>query len=664
MLSNRTDLIKKYQSTLVLILILFFATLVRCYEITLPYCKTWEIAFQEIIAKNHFIYGFAQTHFVSVISVINGQNIYHLSHPPLLQIVIAISYFFFGIHEWSARIIPILFSLGTIILIFAIADRTWDRRAALFSAFITSFIPMSAYFGRIVNFEPAVLFFILLFAWAYLIWDETSSNNYLFIAVAAVVLGGMTDWPFFLVLPFFVLISLITRKKIGITVLLFFLGCGVAAGYLFLKNSIVGYKSGVSDWFSHLLFRSNIPAFIGNPDLYSRIITRIWLNFSLAIILAAIGVFLSIYIFRKKQITCQDLTTKRLIPPALLLFGFSYLFIFLESTFTHEWQMYYLIPGISLYAGYTLSSLYSFTLKGRLISILVKMGSIVLLILFISLSVQSLISFHEGKSYEAYYFGSRINEWTKPGDYICVIGLLYPIPYYADRQLTQNPVDDIPDLARIQELNPKVVAFVPNETQQSPWNRQDLRNVLKENNYTLLTMKPQFEMWVRDVAVPDILVRDIDSIEVRDPRTGNVIPQADDRGDVPPPQVLFRQELLYEHPLSNGIIRTNYHLDIPEGSHLTFGIGLDERVWDPSMGDGVTYEVYCQAGDNETRLFSQYIDPKNNVAVRKWLYYSVPLDTCSGNDTRISFATSAGPENNNSYDWAYWMNPRIERDVT
>jgi hypothetical protein len=77
------------------------------------------------------------------------------------------------------------------------------------------------------------------------------------------------------------------------------------------------------------------------------------------------------------------------------------------------------------------------------------------------------------------------------------------------------------------------------------------------------------------------------------------------------------------------------------------------------MGDGVLFEIYCQSDRNETRIFSQYIDPKNNPVDRKWQYYSIPFGSCSGNNTKISFATSPGPKNDSAYDWAYWINPRI-----
>jgi hypothetical protein len=562
------------------------------------------------------------------------------------------------VHEWSSRIVPILFSLGTIILIFAIADRVWDRRTALFVTLFAAFIPMSAYYGRIVNFESGVLFFIVLFAWAYLVWSETRNNAYFFLAIIAIAFGGLTDWPFFLVLPFFVIMSLVTREKIRETFFLFLFGCGIAAGYLVIKNILVGYQSGVSNWFAHIMMRSNIPAFIGNPEVYSQIIMRLWNNFSIAVILAAIGVIVCVNIFRKRDETCNKLTVKNLIPLVLLLFGISYLIIFLESTYIHVWQLYYLIPGVSLYAGFTISYLFTVTTKKRSTTLLVKLGSLFVIILFLVISVQGLITLHNGENFETYYFGSRINEWTDPGDYISIIGLINPITYYANRTIIQNPTSN-PDLSQIKILKPKIVAF-PSETSiDSPWSRQEIKSLLIQENYRLLTTRSLFELWVRDIVVPDILAYDIDSIEVRNPVTGENIPGVDTKGYVATSYFSDNRGALFEHPLSKGTLRTNYIIDIHEGSLLTFGIGLSEKTWDSGVGDGVQFDIYCQSGRNETHLFSQYIDPRNNPADRMWQYYSISLDSCAGINNKISFATSPGPKNNNAYDWAYWIDPKI-----
>lgn len=653
--------IKKNKTILALILILFFAAWIRCYEITLPYCKIYEAAIQENIARNHVVYGFGQTHFLSVYSVVNGENIYHLSHQPLLQILIAISYMVFGIHEWSARLVPIFFSLGSIILVYAIADRVWHRRTALFAALFAAFIPMSAYFGRIVNFEPLVLFFVLLLSWAYLVWSDTNNNKYYILAIAAVLLGGLTDWPFFLVLPFFLLISLITRKKILETGILFLLGCGIAVGYLVIKSSLVGYQSGVSGWFSHVLYRSSIPSFIGNPELYTRILLRLWSNFSISIILAAIGVIIFLNVFREKQYAFRRPAVKDLIPLALLLFGSSYIAIFLQSTYVHYWQMYFLIAGVSLYAAYAMSCLFSVALQNRTWTLLLRLVGILIVIMFLVFSVQGTMALHKTKSYDNYYLGSWMDEIIEPGDYICTDFQQHRLAYYSNSSDIQIPSGRI-NSSLIRTLKPKFVIFSSDTSLDSSWSKDEIIQELNKEHYHLLTITPPSnQIWIRDtVFVPFILWRNSISIEVHEPLMGNTIPNKTLQGLVRSGYNTDGQPALFEHPVSKGVIRTNYLLDIPQGSALSFGIGLDERTWNPLKGDGVQFEIYCQSGGNETCLFSQYIDPKNNPADRKWHYYSIPFDTCWGSNTTISFATLSGPKNNNAYDWAYWINPRIE----
>ena len=222
-------------------IIFFFAILVRCYEITLPHMKPWELCFQEVIARNHLLYGFLNTHFVSVLNVFHGQNLYHLAHPPLFQILLAISYKIFGIHEWNARLVPILFSLGGIVLIYLIVQKVWDKKIALLSSIFVAFMPISAYFGRIVNFEAAALFFALLVLYAYVNWIDNGKKRYFLIMVLGTILGGLTDWAFYLLLPCLLGYSLVMKKKVKLTLML--CGIGVIIAILYLSYGI--YLSGI-----------------------------------------------------------------------------------------------------------------------------------------------------------------------------------------------------------------------------------------------------------------------------------------------------------------------------------------------------------------------------------------------------------------------------------
>src|SRR5690606_28066665 len=143
------------------------------------------------------------------------------------------------------------------------------------------------------------------------------------------------------------------------------------------------------------------------------------------------------------------------------------------------------------------------------------------------------------------------------------------------------------------------------------------------------------EIWTRGVFVPDIFAGDYASIEVRNSQSGNLMPDADTKGSISFSYVNGSQVNLLEHPLRDTMIRVNYILDIPEGSFLSLGIGLAETTWDPAKGDGVQFDVFCGAENNQTKIFSEYIDPKNNPEDRTWKYFNIPFGDCYGNKTEI-----------------------------
>ena len=58
--------------------------------------------------------------------------------------------------------------------------------------------------------------------------------------------------------------------------------------------------------------------------------------------------------------------------------------------------------------------------------------------------------------------------------------------------------------------------------------------------------------------------------------------------------------------------------------------------------------------------FIQFIDPKNNIAERKWQDISLDLSAFAGEVVDITFAVDGGPKNDNHYDEALWAHPVIE----
>jgi tetratricopeptide (TPR) repeat protein len=112
---------------------------------------------------------------------------------------------------------------------------------------------------------------------------------------------------------------------------------------------------------------------------------------------------------------------------------------------------------------------------------------------------------------------------------------------------------------------------------------------------------------------------------------------------------------LLAHPPS----KITYELTLPERAFLSFGIALDPEAWSPDKGDGVLFELYVQDGGMPERVFSKYIDPKHNVADRKWHDEVVDLSRYDGKEVNLSFVTTPGFNYNGDFDWAWWSDPRL-----
>jgi len=154
---------------------------------------------RSIEAKNYLRYGFinlkfGQAYNYELVSKIDELH-YYQHHPPLTSLLIALSFYMFGISEISTRLVPILFTLCSIILVFTIARRCHDEHIALLSAFIFSIMPVTTFLGRTPNYEPTTQFFILLSVLLYMNWmnDRKRGRFYAFLAIYTISL--FTDWP-------------------------------------------------------------------------------------------------------------------------------------------------------------------------------------------------------------------------------------------------------------------------------------------------------------------------------------------------------------------------------------------------------------------------------------------------------------------------------------
>lgn len=120
------------------------------------------------------------------------------------------------------------------------------------------------------------------------------------------------------------------------------------------------------------------------------------------------------------------------------------------------------------------------------------------------------------------------------------------------------------------------------------------------------------------------------------------------------------RQVLFMHPPSSA----HFKLQVPEKSLLKFTMALQPDVWD-KPGDGVDFVVralYWDQGsrkDKEETLFSQYVDPRKDLAARAWLDATVDLDRFSDQVITLTFQTL--PHDSPDYDWAGWNRILIAR---
>jgi Bacterial membrane protein YfhO len=108
------------------------------------------------------------------------------------------------------------------------------------------------------------------------------------------------------------------------------------------------------------------------------------------------------------------------------------------------------------------------------------------------------------------------------------------------------------------------------------------------------------------------------------------------------------KEVLFQHPPS----RIDHESLVAGAAHLKFALALDPKSWEPAKGSGVVFRVEAASLSAAEKLFSEYIDPKNRPADRKWNERSIDLSHFQGQEIYLIFQTRGGTTN--QYDWAHW----------
>jgi 4-amino-4-deoxy-L-arabinose transferase-like glycosyltransferase len=350
---------KNYRIVL-LALLLVLAAVLRLWDFAAPWTddlRGWGGSFYGNIARNYAEFSCAETKGAPVRSVNAPDSAhfeYYLDHPPMTGWLVSLSFRVFGYHEWAARLVPVLCSIGGLILLWLIMRRFWKPRTALIAMAFAAVAPMAAYYGSFVDVQgPIPFFFVLLTLHLYLRFDERRTWGRWLCVLAAFFVATLADWPVYYLVPLILVHHFFSRaqpRRQWRIILLPLLALVVLAGFVAYINW-VQYGSAsfdISDmllWFEH---RAVSTAYEGSGEdsWLGTILWNLRVMFTLPLlVVAATG--LLFYIFR---ILGGERDRGDGVLAMLLAFGLLHIVIFRQGAYVHEFWGYYLYPAVVVLA--------------------------------------------------------------------------------------------------------------------------------------------------------------------------------------------------------------------------------------------------------------------------------------------------------------------------
>lgn len=400
-----------------------------------------------MIARNHLRYGLIKTRFLSTIKdplVPDGLR-YNVHHPPLLGLMTAASFRILGESEFSARLLPIIFSLGNICLLYLLVVPLWGNAVAVIGTFFAAFMTMDAFYGPHVEvFGSAVLFFILASYLSYREWTRTAQSRYCVTSLLSYVLAMGTEWTGYYVIILVLVEELFREKSLkgAPSMLRIYLVIGGAVFFVYLVavRVVTGSFLG-GTWFESLLFRLNLGArALDYPFTMPQYVRGICYNLVIyfgwpVLALSVLGL---VTMYAGDHGEGAGRRARWIVAANLLILGMTHLVIFRNAVYIHDYTLFNLTPGLSLLAAVGLVrakdyiARYSYFLGYGVLS--------VLLIAHAAASIGHFYRQHQTLDFvRGYSLGALVCSLTSPRDLVfCAFDYRPEYKYYADRGMVFN----------------------------------------------------------------------------------------------------------------------------------------------------------------------------------------------------------------------------------
>ncbi len=182
-------------------LILIIGFIFRLYKIDNPIADwhSWRQADTAAVSRNFFKDGW--TPFVPKYDDMSGVAEKPIPNPgryrfvefPIYNSIVYFTYLLNGgVDERLARLVSILFSLGSTVFIYLITRKYFGKTTALLAAFLYAVLPFNVYFSRVILPEPSLVFFSLGMFYFLDLWIRKDTRSVFFVALIFTMAAFLT----------------------------------------------------------------------------------------------------------------------------------------------------------------------------------------------------------------------------------------------------------------------------------------------------------------------------------------------------------------------------------------------------------------------------------------------------------------------------------------
>ncbi len=381
----------------------------------------WNGVFYANIARNYLRLGLFKTQLgqVTEFGQINQPESFYTHYPPLLTLLMAGWFKIFGVGDWQARLVPFLFFLGSLWILFKLFNYLKFKPWAAFSGLAVGLTPMWRYFSRMPSQEALIVFFSLLSVLTLL---KGQKKLFYF----SVILNGLSGWAGYFLYPWLFILQRRGRWLVRAGLILSAIFLLHLAHTYWLTGSAVG-----GGLIEALKLRLNLA---GTPGFA-------WWNY-LILEKQRLAAFYTLTLLAVASVS--TIWKRERLVLALLGWGLSYPLIFSNVVFVHDYFNIFFIPYLAVATAY-----------------LFNLAKPALVIAFYLLVFWERNSFYRAltvtESFKpGYELGRQINQAVPEAETAYVVGsdeFIEPqnlfVSYYADRKVIYlAPDEPLPESAK------------------------------------------------------------------------------------------------------------------------------------------------------------------------------------------------------------------------